>query len=290
VASNTPKIVGIGEILWDEYPEGRQMGGAPANFAYHCQVLGAQSLIVSAVGQDEAGRDLQKALSAQSLDTSHVDTCPAYPTGSVSVDLDPNGIPAYTIHEPVAWDFLQSTPQLQRLASQADAVCFGTLAQRSPVSRTTIQSFLRATGPNCIRIFDINLRQEFYDRSVIIEGLSLATVLKLNEDELVILAHLLGLDGTTYDLLGQLATQFALNAVALTMAERGCIVRTEDAVVHLEEVTRGPVIDTVGAGDCWTAVLIMGMLNKDPIDEVAARANWQAAYVCTQPGAMPKMP
>jgi fructokinase len=290
VAPIAPKIVGIGELLWDEYPEGRQMGGAPANFAYHCQVLGAQSLIVSAVGQDEAGQDLREALSAQNLDTSHVYTYPGYPTGSVSVDLDPKGIPAYTIHEPVAWDFLQSTLELQHLASQAHAVCFGTLAQRSPVSRTTIQSFLRATQPTCIRIFDINLRQKFYDRSVIVEGLSLASVLKLNEDELVILAHLLGLNGSTHDLLGQLATQYSLNAVALTMAERGCMVRTNDAVVHLEGVTRGPVIDTVGAGDCWTAVLIMGMLNKDPVDEIAARANWQAAYVCTQQGAMPKMP
>ena len=266
------------------------MGGAPTNFAYHCQVLGAQSLIVSAVGQDEAGRDLRKALTAQNLDTSHVVTSPGYPTGSVSVHLDPDGIPAYTIHEPVAWDFLQSTPALNRLASQADAVCFGTLAQRSPVSRTTIQSFLRATGPNCIRVFDINLRQEFYDRSIIENSLSIATVLKLNEDELVILAHLLGLNGSTHDLLGQLATQFALDVVALTMAERGCIVHAHDAVVHLEGVTRGPVIDTVGAGDCWTAVLIMGMLNKEPMDEVATRANWQAAYVCTQPGAMPEMP
>lgn len=284
------KVVGIGELLWDEYPEGRRMGGAPANFAYHCQVLGAESRIVSAVGNDASGRDLVEALTRLRLDPTYVARIPESRTGAVTVKLDSNGLPSYTIHEPVSWDFLSFNADNQHLASQADAVCFGSLAQRSPLSRATIHSFLRATKPECIRIFDINLRQKYYDRSVIIEGLSIATVLKLNEDELVILAHLLGLDGTTHDLMDQLAIQFSLNAVALTMAERGCIVRTNDVVIHHEGVTRGLVVDTVGAGDCWTAVLIMGLLNGDPIDEVAARANWQASYICTQPGAMPEMP
>jgi len=287
---SSPLVVGIGELLWDTFPEGRQIGGAPANFAYHCQLLGANAVIVSAVGIDGAGRDLLEALGDRGLNTAQVATDQAHPTGAVLVDLDLNGVPSYIIEENAAWDYLEPTSALFDVASQADAVCFGTLAQRSQHSRETILSFLQATRPDCLRIFDLNLRQTYYSKRVIADGLHWATVLKLNAEELKTIATLLGLEGSTIELLDTLATAYGLQAVALTMGEQGCILWSDGATIHQEGFDRGPVIDTVGAGDCFTAVLAMGLLKNEPPQVIAEKANWRAAYVCTQAGAMPLMP
>jgi len=282
--------VGIGELLWDRFPEGPQIGGAPANFAYHCQLLGAQAFIASSVGDDQEGRDLVNALDSRGLNTSLVGIDPLHPTGSVLVELDSRGTPEYIIKEQVAWDFLTPTSALFELAAQADAVCFGTLAQRSPRSKETILSFLNATRPDCLRIFDLNLRQAYYTADIIEERLHLATVLKLNQEEVTTLASLLDIEGSTQIILDRLATTYSLQTVALTMGGQGCIIRTNEKTVQLAGVERGPVLDTVGAGDCFSAVLTMGLLNNDPPHVIAEQANWRAAYVCTQAGAMPKMP
>jgi len=283
-------VVGIGELLWDEYPGGRQIGGAPSNFAYHCQVLGAESFVVSAVGTDSAGRDLIGELDQKELNSSYVGTNTDHPTGSVSVALDSGGIPTYTIHEQVAWDFLVDTTSLRELSSRADAICFGTLAQRSPSSRKSIQSFLKEARPACLRVFDINLRQAYYDAHLINEGMNLANVLKLNDDELAVLADMLGLSGDTHSLLNALANTYSLSTIALTMAERGCIIRTDSRTVQHDGFIQENVHDTVGAGDCFSAVLTIGLLQGDPLDTIAAKANRLASYVCTQAGAMPSMP
>ena len=283
-------VVGIGELLWDELPTGRQMGGAPANFAYHCQILGANSVIVSAVGDDEAGRAIFDDLDQRRLDSTHVGMDHRHPTGSVSVIFTGEGVPEYAIAEKVAWDYISRTREQLELASEADAVCFGTLAQRSPYSRKTIRSFLRVTRPSCLRIFDVNLRQAYYDRNLIRENLGLANVLRLNESELIILASLLGINGETQSLLDQLATTYGLNTIALTQAERGCIIRTDEQTIRHDGFSQERILDTVGAGDCFSAVLTMGLLREEPLDSIAAQANWLAAYVCTQEGGMPEMP
>ena len=283
-------VVGIGELLWDELPSGRQIGGAPANFAYHCRVLGANSFIVSATGDDAAGREIIHDLERLGLETSHVSVDQSHPTGSVSVILRGDGVPEYTIYENVAWDFISRTSEQLELASQADAVCFGSLAQRSSVSHKTIRSFLRVTSPNCLRIFDVNLRQAYYNRHLIGEALALANVLKLNESELAILASLLGLDGHTQSLLDKLATTYYLKAIALTLGERGCIIRTDEQTIEHDGFSQERIGDTVGAGDCFSAVFTMGLLRNEPLDSIAEQANWLAAYVCTQVGAMPEMP
>ena len=283
-------VAGIGELLWDILPAGRQIGGAPANFAYHSQVLGAESRIVTAVGDDEAGREIIAELEEHGLDTTHVAIDENHPTGMVSVRVDWDGMPEYTIHENVAWDFMSQTPEHLDLATRVDAVCFGSLAQRSPVSRKTIRSFLRATRPDCLRIYDVNLRQAYYDDHLIREALSLATVLKLNESELAILAGLLEIDGNARSLLDSMAERFSLTAIALTRGDRGCIIRTDEQTVENDGFSRDRIVDTVGAGDCFTAVLTVGLLRYEPLDAIAEQANRLAAHVCSKQGAMPEMP
>lgn len=282
-------VVGIGELLWDEFPEGRQLGGAPANFAYHCRLLGAQSHIVSAVGNDEQGQALRKELAARNLDSEYIQSHDDHPTGTVSVSVDTNGTARYVIHEDVAWDFLVATEAQHQLALMADAVCFGTLAQRSASSRSTIRAFLAETRPECLRVVDLNLRQSFYSASLIEESLSLATVLKLNEDELQILRRLLELDQDTVPALDSLLTRFDLSLIALSRADRGCILHTDAESVDRTGLPVSRIQDTVGAGDCFTATLTVGLLRNEPLGIMAEQANRRAAYVCTQPGAMPDM-
>jgi len=183
-AVSQPLVVGIGEILWDLLPDGKQMGGAPANFAYHARALGAASVIVSAVGDDRSGREILEELGRRGLERSGIAVVSGAPTGTVTVALDAGGIPHYTIHEGVAWDVIPWTAGLGDLAARADAVCFGSLAQRSPVSRATIGAFLDATRPDCLRVLDLNLRQSYFSRDIVVGLLGRATVLKLNDEEL----------------------------------------------------------------------------------------------------------
>ncbi len=283
-------VVGIGELLWDELPAGRQIGGAPANFAYHAQSLGVNSFIVSATGGDERGREIQRELERKGLDTKYISVDQNHPTGSVAVSLDADSIPEYTINDNAAWDFIPQTPAHIELASRTNAVCFGSLAQRSSVSRETILAFLSATRSNCLRVFDVNLRQAFYDRHIITESLGLANILKLNEHELAVLASLLGMNGDTPALLDNLATAYDLNVIALTRGERGCVILTDEQTTEHKGFPQDRLGDTVGAGDCFSAVLTMGLLNDEPLESIAAQANRLAAFVCTQEGAMPVMP
>ena len=280
-------IVGLGEALWDEFPDGPRFGGAPANFACHAAMLGADASLVSRVGDDDLGARAVAALRACGVDASHVGTGP-FPTGTVRVELDPAGKPTFTIREGVAWDRLAWSDDLEALAARADAVCFGTLGQRSTESRETIRRFLTATGPNGVRLFDVNLRPPFYDRQVVLDSLNLANALKLNDDELPIVASMLGLSGTEAGLMAELARRYRLPLVALTRGARGAMLLARGTFYECAALPV-KVVDTVGAGDAFTAALTLGWLRGDDLGDVGRRACRVAEFVCSQAGATPTL-
>lgn len=285
-----PLCIGLGEILWDLLPGGRQMGGAPANFAYHAHALGAEGLVVSRIGRDAPGRDLLERLSSLGLSTSGIAVDPVAPTGTVSVTLDSRGQPTFTIHPGVAWNLLEAGPEVLRQAARAEVVCFGTLAQRHPVARESIRRVLAATPPECLRIFDINLRQRFWSSETILESLDRATVLKLNDEELPVLAEVLGWPSDREErLLERIAERFRLRAVALTRGSRGSLLWVEGCCVS-SPGSPLQVVDTVGAGDSYTAALALGLLAGHAPGEILGMAHRVADFVCTRAGATPPMP
>lgn len=287
------KIVGIGEVLWDLLPGGKQLGGAPANFAYHAHGLGAAASVVSRVGKDALGQELLGRLSQLGLGTDTVEEDPALPTGTVTVELGADGQPHYTIHENVAWDYIAGEAAAQKAAAVADAVCFGSLAQRSEVSRRSIRALVGAAPAKSLRIFDMNLRQSYYSRELIEESLALANVLKANDTELATVAEMFDL--AHGERLGErawmveLAGHFDLRTVVCTRGEKGSLIYSHG---HWSESPgqRVKVVDTVGAGDSFTAALALGLLAGWQLEEIQRRAADVAAYVCTQAGATPELP
>jgi len=284
-----PIIVGIGELLWDMLPTGKQPGGAPANFAYHAQVLGGESRIVSAVGADALGKEIRERLKSLGLNGDSVSEDAIHPTGTTSVSIDAMGKPSYVIHEEVAWDYIRQSPDLLELARKADAVCFGTLAQRSEVSRSTIRAFLSKASSKAVRLFDVNLRQSFYSKEIIETSLELASVLKLSDEELPVIAGLLSIEGDTLTLMEKLGKRYNLRLIALTKGENGSLLYTEDRF-FVHHGYRVEVVDTVGAGDAFAAALAIGILNGHDLDSVNDHANRLAAYVCSRAGATPEIP
>ncbi|MBZ5552728.1 MAG: carbohydrate kinase [Acidobacteriia bacterium] len=282
-------LVGLGEILWDLLPSGMQLGGAPANFAFHARALGADAVVASSVGADEPGRGILDHLDSLGLNHDYIITDPVHPTGAVWVNIDRNGNPAYVIHEHVAWDFLPLTRQWLGLAGRADAICFGSLAQRSEVSRTTIRALLEKTSPNALRIFDVNLRAPFFTREVIETSLQLATVLKVSRDELPVVARLLSMSEHGPILLNTIMQRYNLRLIALTRGGEGSVLysggRSSDHPGYRVEV-----IDSVGAGDAFTAALALGMLKGYDLDRINDSANRVASFVCSQAGATPALP
>jgi fructokinase len=289
MSGNVPIVVGLGEILWDMLPGGKQLGGAPANFAYHAGLLGADACIVSSVGSDDMGQEILGQLNALKLKTDYIAVDPVHPTGTVSVKLDPDGHPEYIIHQDVAWDFIPFPGSTKALAGKADAVCFGSLAQRCEASGTTVISFLESTRDDCLRVFDINLRQKFYSEDIIRRSLELSSVLKLNDDELQTLAEMVSCKGDEKQVARELITAFSLDLVALTMGENGSLLLTpgEESFFRTEPVE---VEDTVGAGDSFTAALAAGLLKGLPLREIHRHAAELSAYVCTRKGATPDVP
>ena len=282
-------VVGIGELLWDLFPEGKRLGGAPLNFCYHAQQLGAESYPVSAIGADDLGMEILDRLSVKGMADDFVEEDADWPTGTVGIVLDGQGKPTYEIHEGVAWDALPMSGKLEVLAQKTDAVCFGSLAQRNPLSRSTIHAFLRAMRPSAIRIFDVNLRQKFYSNKIIDESLRHANILKLSDEELPMLAEMFGLSGTVQDRVSDLMDRFGLMLIAYTRGADGSL------LVALDEISGHPgypvaVADSVGAGDSFTAALCMGLLNSKSLDEINEHANRVAAFVCSQAGATPALP
>jgi len=284
-----PLFVGLGEVLWDELPGGRQLGGAPANFAYHAAALGAQARVVSRVGRDPLGAELLARLQQLGIATDAVELDPTAPTSTVTVSLGADGQPCYTIHESVAWDHLAAEPAGSRAVAAADVVCFGTLAQRSVLSRTSIQSLLRLARRDALRILDVNLRQHYHSHELIEHSLSLANVLKVNETELPILAAMFQLSGNVAAQVAEIARRFALRGVAFTRGGRGSLLYA-DGVTSEHAGLPVQVADTVGAGDSFTAAFALGLLRRWPLPTIHQRATRIAAFVCSQPGATPVLP
>ena len=287
---NKRYVVGLGEVLWDVLPEGKKLGGAPANFAYHAgQFLGMDNTIaVSALGEDKLGDETIKALKEHSLN----DLLPRvpYPTGTVQVQLDEQGIPTYDIKENVAWDNIPFDDDIAEIARNCRAVCFGSLAQRNVVSRETIQKFLDATPADCLKIFDINLRQQFYTQEILRESFQRCNILKINDEELVLIGRMFGYPGLDIEnkcwlILGK----YNLDMLVLTCGTNGSYIFTPGHV-SFQETPKVKVADTVGAGDSFTGSFVGSILNGKSVPEAHRTAVQVSAYVCTQNGAMPTYP
>ena len=276
-------IVGLGEALWDCLPVGKKIGGAPANFAYHVSQFGHDAYAVSAVGNDELGKEILAELDGKGLKYEMPQV--NFPTGTVQVRLDDSGIPTYDIKEGVAWDNIPFTPRLNEMARNCRAVCFGSLAQRNEASRSTIYKFLNATPKDCLRVFDINLRQNFYSKEIIDESLKRCNVLKINDEELVLVGRLFGYPGMDFEnrcwlILGK----YDLDMLILT-----CYVFSKGAMSYLD-TPRVEVADTVGAGDSFTGSFVASILAGKPIAEAHRIGVNVSAYVCSHKGAMPVIP
>lgn len=281
-------IVGLGEALWDVLPDGKTLGGAPANFAYHAGQYGLEAMAISALGDDELGDETVKALEEKRL--SYLMPCVPYPTGTVEVTLDDGGVPTYNIKENVAWDNIPFTPEVKAVAESCRAVCFGSLAQRNRASREAIKAFIAATPADCLRIFDINLRQHFYTKEVIDESMKRSNVLKINDEELIEIGRLFGYPNL--DMNGkcrQLLSDYGLDMIVLTCGINGSYVFTNGEEAYLP-TPKVAVADTVGAGDAFTGSFCAALLSGKSVAKAHELAVEVSAYVCTQSGAMPMIP
>ena len=283
-------VVGLGEVLWDVLPEGKKLGGAPANFAYHAgQFLGMDNTIaVSALGEDKLAEETIEALKEHGL--NYLLPRVNYPTGTVQVTLSGDGIPAYEIKENVAWDNIPYSPEIAEIAKNCRAVCFGSLAQRFVTSWATIRQFLDDTPADCLKIFDINLRQQFYTKDVIEESLKRCNILKINDEELVVIKRMYGYEDL--DMRGiceKMLAEYDLKMLVLTCGTNGSYVFAP-GLTSFQETPKVKVADTVGAGDSFTGSFCAAILNGKPLEEAHKKAVEVSAYVCSQNGAMPTLP
>ena len=282
-------IVGLGEVLYDVLPQGAKLGGAPANFAYHASQFGYEAVAVSAVGNDALGDQALKTFDENGL--KYIIPRVPYPTGTVNVKLDAEGVPTYTFTPNVAWDHSPFTPEMQEVAKNACAVCFGSLAQRSGESRESIMKFLESTPKDCLKIFDINLRGTFYDKETIQNGLRHCDILKINDEELIIVGRLFGYPGLDIEEKCRLIMKrYNLKMVVLTCGTNGSYVFAPNDFKSFRETPKVEVADTVGAGDSFTGSFTASILSGKSIEEAHALAVKVSAFVCTQKGAMPKLP
>ncbi len=284
-----PRVVAVGEILWDLLPDGRQLGGAPANVAHHARALGAEALLVTRVGRDAPGDEAAERLRRAGFPLDTLQRDPDAPTGSAGVRLDADGQPRFEIATDVAWDRLEADPAARGAVARAKAICFGTLAQRSPASRAAIRALIEAAPREALRVLDVNWRPPFGSRELFEGSLACAGVAKLSEHELDLARDFFGLPADPSAALAELARRFRLRLVALTRGERGSLLFADGRCSDHPGVPVA-VRDAVGAGDAFTAALTLGLLRGDPLDAINRRANAVAAYVCTQPGATPELP
>lgn len=283
-------VVGMGEALWDVLPEGKKIGGAPANFAYHVSQFGLTSCVVSAIGPDALGKEIQENLTSKGL--THLIAEVPYPTGTVQVEIDQAGVPQYEIKENVAWDNIPYTSQLEALAKRTQAVCFGSLAQRNVVSRETINRFLDAMPQTeaSLVVFDVNLRQGFYNKEILCNSMRRCNILKINDEELVTVSRMFGYPGIDLqDKCWILMGKYNLKMLILTCGINGSHVFTPGNV-SFQPTPKVDVADTVGAGDSFTAAFIASILKGKSVAEAHSIAVRTSAFVCTKDGAMPVLP
>ena len=283
-------VVGMGEALWDVLPEGKKIGGAPANFAYHVSQFGLNSCVVSAVGNDALGNEIIENFTSKGLNQL-IEKVP-YPTGTVQVEIDQAGIPQYEIKENVAWDNIPYTANLEVVASRTKAVCFGSLAQRNVVSRNTINRFLDAMPKNddTLVVFDVNLRQGFYNKEILCNSMTRCNILKINDEELVTVSRMFGYPGIDLqDKCWILLGKYNLKMLILTCGINGSYVFTP-GTVSFQPTPRVEVADTVGAGDSFTAAFISSIIKRKSVAEAHSLAVQTSAFVCTKKGAMPVLP
>lgn len=285
--NNRLNIIGIGEVLWDLFPQGKQLGGAPCNFVYHANKLGANALVVSAVGNDENGQEILELLDKKNISEELIQVN-EHPTGTVEVKLNDQGVPEYVIHENVAWDFIRFDSAIEQKLSATDIICFGSLAQRNNVSGETIASMLNSAGPNTLFVFDINLRQQYYSKETIENSLQLCHILKLNGEELQTISTMLGLTGDSEEnRLIELMERYNLQLLALTNGIKGSLLMTPSEKSFLP-TPKIQVRDTVGAGDSFTAAMVVGFAKGELLNKLHQKAVDISAFVCTQDGAMPE--
>ena len=293
-------IVGLGEALWDVLPEGKKLGGAPANFAYHAGQFGLETIAISALGEDALAEETIEALKEHSL--NYLMPRVPYPTGTVQVTLAEGGIPTYEIKEGVAWDNIPYTNEMADIAKSARAVCFGSLAQRNRVSRENIRKFLADTPGDCLKICDINLRQQFYSKEVLDDSFKLCNILKINDEELVVVNRMFGYErqrvgerssGIGLDMrqtCEKMVQDYSLKMLVLTCGTNGSYVFTDDGLTSFQDTPKVEVADTVGAGDSFTGSFCACIINGKPVQEAHKTAVAVSAFVCTQNGAMPVVP
>lgn len=283
------KIIGLGEVLYDVLPEGAKLGGAPANFAYHVGQFGLDAMAISAVGNDVLGEHALKTFDDNGL--KYIVPTVGWPTGTVNVSLNEAGVPSYEFAADVAWDHLQFTPEIEAAAKDCRAVCFGSLAQRSDESRLTIHKFLEATPDDCVKIFDVNLRGNFYNKEVLTEGVRRATILKINDEELVTIGRMFDYPGLDMEEKCRVIMhRYHLKMVILTCGTNGSYVFAPNDVTSYKPTPKVDVADTVGAGDSFTAAFAAAILSGKSIADAHQLAVDTSAFVCTKKGAMPKLP
>lgn len=279
--------MGLGELLWDIFPDGKRLGGAPANFAYITNLLGNDGIPASRVGNDSLGDEALARLKQLGVNVDFVQQNAEHPTGTVKVEIEKDGQPRFEIRQDVAWDFLRWTDEWKQLAATTDAVCFGSLAQRSPTNRLTIHSFLHAMRPDAVRVFDVNLRQNFYSKEVLAESMQVATIVKLNHEELPRMARLFAMDSSSeQEMARQLLLLFNLKLICVTRGNHGSLLMSSN------ECDQHPgfkikVADTVGAGDAFTAALVDGYLRGASLAKINEKANRVGAWVASHAGGMP---
>ena len=283
------KVIAIGEIVWDCLPSGKQLGGAPLNFAFFAKELGADAYAVSAVGGDELGDETLAVAATTGVCLDYVQRS-SLPTSRVLVTLNEVGIPQYEIVEGVAWDAIEGSDAALKLVEDADVICWGSLAQRSEKSRNSILSLLDAAPDTCVKVFDINIRQHYYTREVVEASLERANILKLNEDELPLVARMLGVEGSDKEIVSILIDMYSLKYLIYTHGADFSEVYSADGEYSHVPTPKVSVADTVGAGDSFTAVFVTSLLKGDSLKDSHEKAVKVSAYVCTKNGAINPLP
>jgi len=280
-------IAGVGEILWDVLPDGARLGGAPANFAYYAQILGAEGIIISRVGRDKEGEKILSLLRSAGLKTDFISIDPEHPTGKAVVRVDKRGRPSFEILNNAAWDYLEMDKEMTSLAKKADAVAFGSLAQRSPISRKTINEFLSLVKGNCLRVFDVNLRIPYYKPDYIPLLINKTDILKMNEKEWRSISQLFSKNQNK--IIDHIFSSYPVKIIVVTRGEKGSILFSRNESIETKAQSAS-VIDTVGAGDAFAATVAVGFLRQKSLAEIAEKANQIAALVCSQKGAWVSLP